>query len=136
MTEDQLMRAFGLGAATEDEILEGLSDAMTLAGWRWVHIRRSDLALVQGMTGFPDLFAVHPTYGGLALEVKAARGRESAEQAAWIILLRAAGIPAAIVYPNDYDLCLELILGKRGAPDEWRTISGTPRRTGADHPEP
>lgn len=27
---------------SEAELLAGLTDALTLAGWRWMHIRRSD----------------------------------------------------------------------------------------------
>ena len=43
----------------EDELLIGVTDALTLGGWLWTHVRRSDLAITQGSPGVPDLWAVH-----------------------------------------------------------------------------
>ena len=102
---------------TEDELLTGLTDAMTLSGWWWMHIRRSDRALVQGMQGFPDIFAVHPIRKiGLAWELKSAKGQPTYEQHAWLnaLALVLDGCPnvwdGRIVRPSDYDDALAFVL--------------------------
>lgn len=104
---------------TEDELLQGLTDAMTLSGWWWRHARRDDLALVMGMQGLPDILAVHPTRGTLLVwELKDRVGRVSLDQAAWLAAFRALQVtaPAAIVdvrvvRPDEYDDALRTILG-------------------------
>lgn len=108
------MAAYGFGGeATEDELLIAITDALTLCGWRWFHIRRSDLATVQGAQGWPDVFAIHPTRGiAMALELKSTTGQPTAEQAAWLATLNLAGIPARLVRPADLDVMLEVITGK------------------------
>lgn len=98
---------------SEDELLTGLTDALTLAGWRWFHMRRSDAAIVQGSQGWPDLFAVHPTRRlALAMETKSDSGRLTPDQAAWLAMLDLVGIPAVMVRPDDYDRMLNVILGR------------------------
>jgi hypothetical protein len=99
---------------TEDELLAGVTDALTMAGWRWTHPRRSDLALMQGDPGLPDIIAVHPTRGiFLAWELKGTGGRPSASQVEWIAGLAAprVRVDARILYPTDYDRALALIVG-------------------------
>lgn len=101
-------------AMTEDELLEGLTDALTLAGWRWFHVRRSDRALVQGFQGWPDIFAVHPTRRiQIAMELKAEDGQASPDQLGWIAALRAAGLDCLVIRPGDYDRMLRVILDGR-----------------------
>ena len=102
---------------TEDELLTGLTDAMTLSGWWWMHVRRSDQAIIQGMQGFPDIFAVHPTRRqALAWELKSDKGQPTYEQHAWMhaISLVVDGCPGVwdgrIVRPADYDAALGFVL--------------------------
>lgn len=104
-----------LRAMTEDELLQGITDALTIAGWRWFHVRRSDLAVVQGHQGWPDVFAVHPLRPRVALvmELKTATGQLTGDQGAWIALLRLAGLEAVVIRPDDYDRILAVILDGR-----------------------
>lgn len=100
---------------TEDELLEGVTQALTLSGWRWSHPRRSDLAQMQGDPGLPDIIAVHPTRGlVLAWELKGEGGRPTGDQVAWIAAMAKPEIrlDSRILYPIDYDRALELIVGK------------------------
>lgn len=109
---------------TEDELLEGLTDALTLAGWRWMHIRRSDNITV-GQQGFPDIIAGHPERDYvLAWELKSREGIVMPDQAAWLIALRVPSIDARIIRPIDYDDALEVILRGRDPSEvfEWGRI--------------
>jgi hypothetical protein len=120
MTEDELLSASrGLRSYTrhssEDELLLAVTEALSLTGWRWQHVRRSDAAIVQGMTGWPDIIAIHPTRAiAMALELKADRGQVSGEQAAWGACLELVGIPFRIVRPDDLDSILRVIVGAVG----------------------
>ena len=110
---------------TEDELLSGVTEAMTIAGWRWLHIRRSDRAITMGMRGFPDLIAVPPGVAGwseraLAIELKSNEGRVTTDQAAWLVGLAQAGVTVAVVRPADYDRALRLILDGVSAQSLWR----------------
>jgi hypothetical protein len=110
---DQLASARQSLAMTEDELLQGLTDALTYCGWRWMHVRRSDLAIVQGHQGFPDVVAARA--GELLfLELKTEGGRATDDQVAWLRAVQLDGdndgrIRAAIVRPSTYDATLELI---------------------------
>lgn len=100
---------------TEDELLEGVTMALTLGGWRWTHPRRSDLAQTMGAPGLPDIIAVHPTRGlVLAWELKGSDGRPTGDQVAWISAMAKpeVRVDARVLYPLDYDRALELIVGK------------------------
>ena len=99
---------------SEDELLLGLTQALTLAGWRWSHHRRSDQALLQGDPGLPDIIAVHPTRSrALAWELKGTAGRPTGDQVAWIAGLAAPAlrVDARILWPADYDRALNVIVG-------------------------
>lgn len=97
---------------TEDELLEGITGALTIAGYRWQHSRRSDLAQVQGYPGLPDIVAVHEGRAHLfALELKSAKGQPTYDQAHWLRGFDAVRtIDARIVRPADYDSVLGAIL--------------------------
>lgn len=99
--------------ATEDELLIGITDALSLAGWRWTHARRSDAAVMMGDPGVPDIIAVHPTRPLiLAWELKGPKGRPTGDQVAWIAALAPhETVDARVVYPADYDDALRVILG-------------------------
>lgn len=110
MTEGELMRAYRR-SASEDELLTTVAEALTLAGWLWTHVRRSDRAQTMGTAGWPDIFAVHPTrHLALALELKAHRGSITDGQGHWMRSLNAVGIPAAIVNPDNLDSILAVII--------------------------
>jgi VRR-NUC domain len=105
---------------TEDELLSGLGEALTLAGWRWQHQRRSDRALVMGNVGMPDILAVPPGGGPLlAIECKSEAGPLKSEQAAWLVGLALAGATVGVVRPHDYDRALALILAGRAGQEHW-----------------
>src|SRR5262245_60360552 len=121
----RVARSAGSRAMTEDELYAGITDALTLAGWRWLHMIRSDGVVTgTGAEGWPDIFAVHPARDQvLVWELKGDRGRPTLEQAAWISSLGAVAIvqgarwlDVRVVYPDDYDVAVDLILGRR---DRW-----------------
>ncbi len=103
----------------EDDLLEGITEVLELGGWRWTHTRRSDLAVMQGTPGVPDLFAVRSAAdagrGGhfLALELKSDHGQPTAAQSGWLVDLARAGIDARLVYPEDYDALIVELVGDR-----------------------
>lgn len=99
---------------TEDELLTGLTEAMTLSGWRWRHARRDDLAKVQGYSGLPDLIAVSRTrHAMIAWELKAEAGVVSIDQGEWIASFRQVRtVHAGILRPADYESALGVILGR------------------------
>lgn len=106
----------------EDAYLTGLLDAANLGGWRVHHDRRSDLAITQGSPGFPDILAAHPGRGlVIAWEVKD-RGHATADQAGWLAALRAGGIDARVIRPDDYTAAVELLLGSRALSRARRTV--------------
>lgn len=108
--------ATGLAARmTEDELLDGIAGALASGGWLYQHVRRSDLAVLMGHVGFPDIVAVHGERGLFAMfELKTERGRVEAWQQRWLDALVAAGIDARVIRPADYDALLPWILGDRG----------------------
>jgi hypothetical protein len=97
---------------TEDELMRGITDALTFGGWTWMHIIRSD-GVTAGGTGFPDIVAYHPERHLVILwELKGEKTPVTHEQAAW--LSQTAGLPidAALIRPSDYDAALAYILGQ------------------------
>lgn len=96
---------------TEDELMGGLMECLSLGGWRWTHIRDSR-GITQGFEGLPDLFAVHPDVDeALLWECKSDSGRLTPEQAAWLQVGRGRVIDSRIIRPTDYDHAIRLILG-------------------------
>lgn len=84
---------------SEAERQARITDALSMFGFLWQHVRPSvDVGrgkgwrtAISGDKGSPDLLAVHPERGQLLLiEVKADKGRLTAEQQAWGTALRAA----------------------------------------------
>lgn len=98
----------------EDDMLVGITDALTLGGWCWHHIRRSDLALQQGQSGWPDIFALHPERGEVFVaELKAATGTVDPLQASWLDAFAACGISARVLRPDAYDETYQWLVGDR-----------------------
>lgn len=85
-------------AMSENELLTAVTDALTLYGFRWFHIRRSDLARQMGHSGFPDICAAK-NGKVVFLELKTQKGELSADQQAWIKALRPSNW--AVVRPSD-----------------------------------
>lgn len=98
---------------TEDQLLTGLTEAMTYSGWLWRHARRDDLALVMGSQGLPDLIAVHHKRRmALAWELKTEAGVLTIDQSRWLTAFREVRyVNANVVRPNEYDMALAIILG-------------------------
>lgn len=95
---------------TEDELLAGIGEALTLAGWCWTHIRRSD-TITMGMTGLPDIIACHVMRDVvLAWELKSETGQLSTDQAGWLRAIRNACVDARVIRPADYDAALQVII--------------------------
>ena len=111
---------------TEDDLLIGITHAMSIGGWLYTHTRRSDLARNMGIPGVPDVWAVHPERGTLlVLELKSETGTYRPGQQEWLAALRTAGVDARTVRPPDYDALIEELLGdrllaKRGTHEEAR----------------
>lgn len=112
---------------SEAELLLGLGQALTMAGWLWYHVVRSDgVSSGSGALGFPDIVAVHPRRLHLILwELKGSGGTPTPDQWAWMqplaLLAGTIGtctpqlLDARILWPADYDTALEYIVGKREA---------------------
>ena len=99
---------------TEDELLAGILDACAVGGWRFHHIRRSDLALQQGQGGFPDIFALHPERGlAFVAELKAEHGRLEPLQRDWLEAFDRCGIRACVLRPNAYDETVRWLIGPK-----------------------
>ena len=103
------------GAVSEEDLSAWVVDAARLHGWRvwfqpdWVYrliardMERARRRRRWPDPGFPDLWLVHPERGLLVLELKSARGTVRPEQREWLDLLRAAGVDAQVVRPDDRD---------------------------------
>jgi hypothetical protein len=104
---------------TEDQLLIGLLELLGLLGWRSIHLRRSDRALLQGAgaAGFPDIFAMAPGGRMLAIECKSDRGIPTPEQIAWLSGFRSLGVEATVIRPASYDAAIAWIRGKAPMPD-------------------
>lgn len=116
---------------TEAEVQQIVTDALTAAGWRWVHFRPAQakggrwLTPYSGSDGFPDIVAVKD-HRMLVLECKSTKGakppsanvksyaqiklrKRYMEQAKWLLMCRAAGAYAEFVTPDTLDEVLREI---------------------------
>jgi hypothetical protein len=100
---------------SESDLLAGVLDLARILGWRSLHLRPARTAhgwatAVSGDgVGFPDLLLVRRNRI-VALELKAAKGRVTPEQAAWLDALREAGADARVIWPADYPDAVAAIL--------------------------
>lgn len=98
----------------EDGMLRGILDTMARTGWLAHHVRRMDLGVAAGDTGYPDITACHPGRGlFLVLELKSDTGRYEPGQREWLAAFRGAGVDARTVWPADYDALIEELAGER-----------------------
>jgi hypothetical protein len=97
----------------ERELQRTVTEALTLYGWRWLHMKPARtpdgkyLTRQDGHPGFPDLVAVR---GGVLRfdELKGDGGRPSAEQQEWAAALsRVTEVRHGFVWPRDLDALLE-----------------------------
>lgn len=108
-TPTRSARATVDAAMSEESLLLVITEALTLFGWRWSHVRRSDRALTMGHKGLPDVVAARKERNGLAevlfIELKSDKGQLSEDQWAWRL-----AIPAyqyRLWGPVDLDAALE-----------------------------
>lgn len=103
-------------AATEDELLVAITDALSFFGWRWSHVRRSDRAITMGHQGVLDITAArYPRV--LFIELKSETGQLTTEQMAWVLAIagqnpaeRQPGHPEIYVWrPSDLDRALAIL---------------------------
>lgn len=98
-------------AISEEELLITITDALTLYGWRWHHVRRSDRALQMGHAGFPDVCAARKGRV-LFLELKSAGGTLTEDQRSWgreLAPWLSHDVSWMVVYPQDLDVVLVLL---------------------------
>lgn len=94
---------------TEKEFQGAIMDAAKWLGWRCFHPRTvqtaqgTHLTAFIGDAGFPDLVLVHKSRGVIFAELKADRGRLSAEQREWRDQLITAGAEYYVWRPKDWD---------------------------------
>lgn len=100
---------------TERGFQGAVVDLARLTGWRVAHFRPAQTALgwrtpveADGQ-GFPDLVLVRERV--LWRELKADRGRLTAEQRAWISALAAAGEDVAVWRPRDWPVVVATLAG-------------------------
>ena len=98
---------------TEDELLTAVTEAATYLGWRWMHIRRTDLGLQMGHIGFPDL-VLAKNGRVLFVELKTEIGALSPSQREWIAAIEGDSpmmptVEALLVQPGTLDRMLRLL---------------------------
>lgn len=96
-------------------------------GWKAAHLEtyqvvRSRLGPIavpsREAAGFPDCVLAHPVHGFRTAELKMPHaGRRkprqlSEEQVAWIVALRAAGVPVDVWYPHDEVEIVDVLEGR------------------------
>jgi hypothetical protein len=93
---------------TETEFTDKIVDLAHTFGWSVAHFRPARTEhgwrtpVAYDGKGWPDLVLAHVDHGVMYREVKTDSGQVSAEQAAWIALLRVAGADAAVWRPADW----------------------------------
>lgn len=94
-------------------MLTGVLDAAWLGGWRLQHLRRTDLGLLQGHPGWPDVVAIR--HGRLlAIECKSDTGRVTPDQRAWLAALASVtSVEVRVARPSDYDQLVRDLVGDR-----------------------
>jgi len=106
---------------TEDELLVGLLELMSLTGWRAYHVRRSDRAILmgRGADGFPDIVGVHIGRSRLvAIECKTDNGLPTPAQLEWLAAMRQhPTCEATIIRPATYDDAIAWLQGLGPMPD-------------------
>lgn len=99
---------------SEPDFQAQIIEVAHLLGWRVAHFRAAQTRhgwrtpVAADGAGFPDLFLVRRDRS-LAIECKAASGRTTPDQDAWLDAMAAAGIAAMVARPADFDAVVELL---------------------------
>jgi hypothetical protein len=102
---------------TEAQLQDAIRDLARIRGWMFFHPYDSR----RSTPGFPDVVLVHPRTGQLLVaELKSAAGRLTADQAAWLAALAAAGVDARVWRPEDL---ASGVIARALTPDAVRTVS-------------
>lgn len=112
---------------TESEFQSAVIDLAQTFGWLVAHFRPARTAhgwrtpVTADGAGFPDLVLVHPgTHPGggrvLFRELKADRGKITAQQAAWLSMLDAAGADACVWQPWEWPRIVAVLSFGRAQP--------------------
>jgi hypothetical protein len=108
------LRVKGPATMSEAELQQGILDALAAGGWLYHSIRRSDLAIQQGMSGWPDVVALHPQRREtFVAELKSATGRLDPLQTLWLDTFRECGYRVHVITPDDYDDTVRWLVGHR-----------------------
>ena len=95
--EAVLTSDFDPSALSEKDLQRAVMRAYQDAGWLAFHEFDSRFST----SGFPDVFAVHPTTGhSHFVELKSAKGKLRAEQVEWIAALERAGHEVFVLRPE------------------------------------
>jgi len=92
---------------TEAELQRAALEALHLHGYKTFVDRQA----FRSDPGWPDIYALHPDRGALAVEVKRERGTVSAAQQGWLDAHRAAGHAAIVLRPSTWPDFVALLQG-------------------------
>lgn len=99
MTTVKEYRALLIAGMSEEELQLHVNIELTVNGWLWHHVRRSDRAQQQGGNGWPDIVAIRGSRVVVA-ELKTAKGRIEWAQQGWLDAWRATGAEVYVWKPD------------------------------------
>lgn len=103
---------------TEAQLQEAVIALLNLTRWRHMHVRRTigkghRWTTSTSVVGWPDLFCWNPTLGRrLAIELKSATGRLTAEQTVVLDELERSGVETLVVRPGDLQMLANVLRRK------------------------
>lgn len=106
---------------TESEWQAQVVQLMTATGWHHLHVRRTigrgrKWVTATNVIGWPDIYAWHPRQSRtIAVELKSANGKLTAEQHDVLRSLAAAGVETYVWRPADLDEAVRVLNRKAAA---------------------